>query len=301
MAQRRPDRVHGVVVVDKPAGLSSQDTVTRVRKRIGVRSAGHTGTLDPGATGVLPICLGQATKIAQWLLADDKHYTCELELGLVSDTHDLEGTVTRRTTVGAIDPAALEAALAALRGDTLQVPPMHSAIFHQGLRLHELARAGVEVERAPRPIRVDRLEVLGIAAPRLSLAVSCTKGTYVRALVRDLGERLGTGAVLTALRRTASGRFTLADALPVDALDNRTIAAHLVPTATVLGLPAVTVPDDRVDDVLNGHAVRTAHYAAPFAEGDRFQLVTTAGATLAVCERRADRTYFHRVLTYAPA
>jgi len=298
VGHRRPDRVHGVLVVDKPTGISSQDVVTRVRLKLHVRSAGHTGTLDPLATGVLPICLGQATKIAQWLLADDKQYECELELGLTSDTLDADGTVARRCEVTAIDPDALEAALATLRGDTLQVPPMHSAIQHGGLRLHELAREGIEVARAPRAIRVDRLDVLAIAPPRVRLAVACSKGTYVRALVRDLGERLGTGACLIALRRTVSGNFTVADALPVDRVDRASATAHLIPTARALDLPRVVVADDRVADVTNGVEARLAGFADGFADGARFQLVATGGEVLAVAERRGDRTYLHRVLTY---
>ncbi|MEO8553648.1 MAG: tRNA pseudouridine(55) synthase TruB, partial [Kofleriaceae bacterium] len=186
MGHRRPDRVHGVLVVDKPTGISSQDAVTKVRLKLHVRSAGHTGTLDPLATGVLPICLGQATKIAQWLLAEDKHYTCELELGITSDTLDITGAVLRRAAVTALDPVALEAALAPLRGVTAQLPPMHSAIQHGGLRLHELAREGIEVDREPRTIRVDRLDVIAIDPPRVRLAIACSKGTYVRALARDL-------------------------------------------------------------------------------------------------------------------
>ena len=298
MGRRRPDRAHGVLVVDKPTGMSSQDLVTMVRLRLHVRSAGHTGTLDPLATGVLPICLGQATKIAQWLLADDKRYTCELELGITSDTLDVTGVVERRAEVTAIDPLALEAARAALRGTTMQLPPMHSAIQHGGLRLHELARSGIEVERELREIRVARLDVVAIEPPRIRLAIECSKGTYVRALVRDLGERLGTGACVTALRRTASGGFTEADALPLDAVDRATATARLIPTARALGLPTVIVPDAGVADVINGHGTRLAIHAATFAEGERFTLVATDGEVVAVCERRDGRTYLHRVLTY---
>lgn len=300
MVRRRADRSHGVLVVDKPTGVSSQDVVTRVRLRLGVRSAGHTGTLDPLATGVLPICFGQATKIAQWLLADDKQYTCECELGLTSTTHDSQGQVTRVATVAAIDPAALEAALARLRGPIEQVPPMHSAIWIDGQRLHELARDGVDVAPPARAVRVDRLEVLAIAGPRITLAVACSKGTYVRALVRDLGAALGTGAVVTALRRTASGGFTEAMAVPVAQLDRYTAEARLIPVRVALGLPEVPVTDAAQADVINGHEVRLTRFAEGFAEGERFQIVTARGDTLAVCERRAGRTFVHRVLVYEP-
>ncbi|MBL8621992.1 MAG: tRNA pseudouridine(55) synthase TruB [Myxococcales bacterium] len=300
MGRRRADRSHGVLVVDKPTGVSSQDVVTRVRLRLGVRSAGHTGTLDPLATGVLPICFGQATKIAQWLLADDKQYTCECELGVTSTTLDSEGEVTRVAAVDAVDPVALEAALAGLRGPIEQVPPMHSAIKIDGHRLHELAREGVDVAPPARAVRVDRLEVLAIAGPRITLAVACSKGTYVRALVRDLGAALGTGAVVTALRRTASGGFTEAMAVPMGQIDRRTAEARLIPVRVALGLPEVPVADGAQADVINGHEARLTRFAEGFAEGERFQIVTERGDTLAVCERRAGRTFVHRVLVYEP-
>ncbi|MBK9032911.1 MAG: tRNA pseudouridine(55) synthase TruB [Myxococcales bacterium] len=300
VVRRRPDRLHGIVIVDKPTGVSSQDVVTRVRKRLGVRSAGHTGTLDPLATGVLPICLGQATKIAQWLIAEDKRYVATCELGLTSPTLDSESEVTRTAVVDAIEPAALEAALATLRGAQDQVPPMHSAIWIDGRRLHELARAGVEVTPPARSVRVDELTVVEIAPPTVTLRIACSKGTYVRALVRDLGERLGTGAVLTALRRTASGAFTEAQAVPMEALDRHSIAAHLVPIRLALGLPEVVVDDAAIADVINGHEQRCARYADGFANGDRFQLVSARGETLAVCERVAGRTLLGRVLVYEP-
>ncbi len=298
MVQRRADRLHGVLVVDKPTGVSSQDTVTRVRLALGVRSAGHTGTLDPLATGVLPICLGQATKIAQWLAADDKRYTCTATLGLTSTTLDSEGQVTRRATVDHVDPAALEAALAGLRGEHAQVPPLHSAIWIDGERSHKLARDGVAVTPAARPVRVDELTVTRLAPPEVDLAIACGKGTYVRALVRDLGDALGTGAVLTALRRTASGRFTIDRAVPMAAINWRTIAPHVIPTRVALGLPEVVVDAAGVADVYNGHELRVARYVDGFADGDRFQLVTADGDTVAVCERRDGRMFMHRVLVY---
>ena len=298
MTRRRPDRLHGVLIVDKPVGVSSQDVVTRLRLRLGVRSAGHTGTLDPLATGVLPLCLGQATKIAQWLLSDDKRYLCTCELGLTSTTLDTEGEVTRVATVDAIDPAAVEAALVGLRGELAQVPPMHSAIWIDGRRAHELAREGVTMAPPPRAVRVDELRVVAIDGPRVTLAIACSKGTYVRALVRDLGAALGTGAVVTALRRTASGRFTLDDALAYDEVNYRVAPTRLIPTRVALGLPEVAVDDAAVVDVINGHEQRLARYAELFAEGDRFQLVSSQGDTLAVCERRAGRTFVHRGLVY---
>jgi tRNA pseudouridine55 synthase len=298
MPSRRPDHSHGVLVVDKPTGESSQDVVTRVRLRLGIRSAGHTGTLDPMATGVLPICIGQATKIVQWLQSDDKRYLGECELGIDSDTDDLDGTVVRRVAVPAIDAVALACALARLRASTEQLPPLHSAIWRDGRRMHELARVGIAVAPIPRPIRIDTLTVLAIEPPRLRFEIACSKGTYVRAVVRDLGQLLGSGAVLTQLRRVSSGGFTLADATPVAALDRKTATAVLIPTARALGIAQVEVPDHGVADVIRGRLERLVGYASRFVDGERFQLVTSRGDTLAICERRDARTWIHRVLTY---
>src|SRR5690349_10543774 len=187
--------LHGVVVVDKPVGLSSAQVVAEVRRLARVKRAGHTGTLDPLATGVLPVCVGVATRIAGWLLADDKAYEAELELGVTTDTLDATGEVVSRDAERAaeVTAEAFEQALAALRGPSLQVPPMYSAIRQGRRRLHEMARAGEVVDRAPRPIVVHRLDLLGFAPPRARIAIACTKGTYVRSLVDDLGRALGCG------------------------------------------------------------------------------------------------------------
>ena len=203
---------------------------------------GHTGTLDPMATGVLPIALGEGTKLAPFLLAEDKAYEGELELGVTTTTLDAEGEVTGRSDPNHVTEAALRSALAAWTGDREQVPPMYSALRHGGRRLHELARAGVEVERQPRAIRVDRFELLGFAPPRARFAVDCSKGTYVRCLARDVGEALGCGATLVALRRTRHGAFTLADALALAEVDASTAGLRLVdPVRALAHLPSVTL------------------------------------------------------------
>src|SRR5262245_41984861 len=208
----------GVLVVDKPGGLTSAEVVARVKQALGAEKVGHTGTLDPMATGVLPLAIGEATKLAPFLLADDKESEGELELGVTTDTLDAEGTVLERRPAGDLDEAALRGAFAALSGDLLQVPPMHSALRHGGRRLYELAREGVEVDRTARPVTVRRFDLLAFTPPRARFHVDCSKGTYVRALVRDVGSVLGCGAILTALRRTRAGRFRLADAVALEAV-----------------------------------------------------------------------------------
>jgi tRNA pseudouridine55 synthase len=289
--------MNGVLVVDKPRGMTSAAVVSLVRRRARVASAGHTGTLDPLATGVLPVCVGSATKLSQWLTAEDKAYEAELTLGLETDTLDIDGVETRRDPDAAarVDRAALAAALAAVAAEPMQVPPMFSAIKQDGVRLHRLARTGVEVERAPRPVRIDRCELLDATLPRARIAIACSKGTYVRSLVRDVGTRLGCGAVLTALRRTASGRFTLADAVPLaDITSPAAAAAHLISPVVALGLPTMTVPADRVRDVLDGRPLEPA-LTAGVGEG-MFLILTEAGDVLAICELAAGALRYHRVL-----
>ena len=249
----------GVLVIDKPAGPTSAKVVAQVKRALGARKVGHTGTLDPMATGVLPLCLGAATRIARWLLADDKAYEGELYLGIETDTLDADGEITARNEEGAaaVDEAALRAALASWLGDSMQRPPMYSALKRDGVRLHELARRGEAVDRPPRPIRIDAIELLGFEPPRARFSVACSKGTYVRSLVADVGEALGCGAHLTALRRTRSGRFTLEDAVALGDLDRARAERALVSPAAALGhLPAVAIPAERVAQVTSGVQLR---------------------------------------------
>ena len=301
MSLRSQNQLHGVLVIDKPSGATSAAVVTEVRRRLGFEVVGHTGTLDPLATGVMAMCLGAATKLAQWLLADDKTYDAVIELGVDTDTLDLDGQV-----VGG-DPALAQAvtrdaalaALTALRGTYDQVPPMYSAIQLDGRRLYDLARAGEVVDVAARSVRIDRLELITFAPPRLELAIACSKGSYVRSLVRDLGQLLGCGAALAELRRTSSGRFTLAQALPLAFLDRTTAIAHLIDPATAVGLPAVTVAAADERDVLDGRVLDRERFAPPgLAVGDRFQLLTETGAVLALALLQAERIELVRVLTY---
>jgi tRNA pseudouridine55 synthase len=290
----RRDELHGVLIIDKPYGMTSAEVVNEVRRRAEIASAGHTGTLDPIATGVLPVCVGTATKLSQFLTAEDKVYEATVELGLETDSYDTEGAVTNRDPDAAarVTREAIEQALAVLALTTEQVPPMHSAIRQGGVRLHELARAGVEVDRAPRPVRFDRLELLAFEPPHARIAIACSKGTYVRSLVRDLGERLGCGATLIALCRTASGRFTLAQAIPVDAITSpMSAAARLIPAAQALGLQSIAIAPDRIRDVLDGRQLDVSAMAPGM-----FQVLGDDGRVVAICERVGDAMRYHRVL-----
>jgi tRNA pseudouridine55 synthase len=235
--------VDGVLVVDKPAGPTSHDLVDRVRRALGTRRVGHTGTLDPFATGVLPICVGRATRLARFLSGGEKEYLATVRMGFATTTDDLTGEP-----LGA--PAAFEAthdelcaALSSLVGSFDQVPPAFSARHVAGRRLYELARRGEAVRRAATPVTVHALELVSRTGGTVELAVRCSPGTYVRALARDLGERLGTGAHLTALRRIRSGAFDLSQAVAGDDLSGA--EGMLMPMAgLLLDLPAVRVGDE---------------------------------------------------------
>jgi tRNA pseudouridine55 synthase len=203
----------GVLVVDKGRGATSFDVVAIVRRRLGVRRIGHAGTLDPDATGVLPILVGEATKITPYLVDQDKEYLATVRFGLTTDTHDVSGRVLSETPVDDLVPARLEDVCRAFVGHIKQVPPMYSAVHHQGRRLYELARAGIEVERAPREVTIRSIAIEKIDGPRATLRVVCGKGTYVRVLAADLGAALGCGGAVESLVRCRVGPFDLRDAV----------------------------------------------------------------------------------------
>jgi tRNA pseudouridine55 synthase len=278
----------GILVIDKPAGLTSADVVARVKHARGARRCGHTGTLDPMATGVLPIALGEGTKAAPYLLADDKAYQAEIELGVTTDTLDADGKETGRRDPSAVTEAALLAALHAWVGEREQIPPMYSALKRDGKRLYELARAGVEVDRAPRPVRILSCDLSWFRSPRASFAVCCGKGTYVRALVRDVGEALGCGATLVALRRTRAGRFTLADAVPLA----EAATARVVSLSEALAdLPAVAIAATQAADVRHGRPLP----APPDPPSGPLRLIGPSGALLAVVMADGGRLRYLRV------
>ena len=209
----------GLVLVDKPAGISSAAVVARVRRVLGGVKAGHTGTLDPFATGLLPLCLGEGTKLATYLTDADKSYEGVIRLGVSTDTYDRTGTVTSTAPVPAVDAATLARIAAEMTGNVMQVPPSFSAIKKDGRPMYELARRGEAPEMEARPVRVDRVEFGDLGGGLVSVSVDCSKGFYVRSLARDLGESLGCGAVLDELQRTRVGRLRIEDATPLAAIE----------------------------------------------------------------------------------
>jgi len=306
------DELHGVVVVDKPGGMTSAAVVARVKRALRVKRVGHTGTLDPMATGVLPLCLGEGTKLAGFLLADDKAYEATLELGVETDTLDADGQVTRerREAAAAVVEDALRECLTGFVGAIEQVPPMYSAIRHQGKRLHELARKGVEVERPARPVVIHALELTGFDGPFARLRVHCSKGTYIRTLVADVGAALECGARLTQLRRTASGRFRIGDSVALESLDDRDLSleerrararAHLVtPEVAVDTLATVQIEPDRVTQVRNGLQLGAEQIGlSEMAPKGPYRLLNEAGQLLAIAELSDGKLRYSRVFTYA--
>ena len=216
----RPPRckVDGVLLLDKPGGMTSNAALQKARWLLNAAKAGHTGTLDPMATGLLPLCFGEATKFAGTLLVADKRYEAVIRLGARTDTGDAEGEVLERRPV-AVKLEQVEAALARFTGDIMQVPPMHSALKRNGRPLYEYARKGIEVERLPRPVTIHSLKLVSCAGDTLEIAVDCSKGTYIRTLAQDIGELLGCGGHLTGLRRTRIASLHLESAVTLEALE----------------------------------------------------------------------------------
>lgn len=286
----------GVLVIDKPTGPTSFDVVRQVRSLLRLKKVGHTGTLDPLATGVLPLCLGEATKVAGFITEGDKAYDATVRLGSETDTLDAEGQVTAQAPVPALTPALIEAALARFRGPFDQIPPMYSAVKVGGKRLYELARAGEEVERAARQVTVYELVLRDFSAERLQLSVRCSKGFFVRTLAQDVGRALGCGAHLEALRRTASGPFTLAQALPLadvpELLKQGALASRLMTMSHAL----VELPEVRVNAA---DAKRVSHgvpVEVPSGKAGRVRVMGPDDALLAVAEATGGRLRYLRVL-----
>ncbi|HZU72125.1 MAG TPA: tRNA pseudouridine(55) synthase TruB [Acidimicrobiales bacterium] len=268
----------GFLNVDKPAGWTSHDVVARCRRLLGLRRVGHAGTLDPDATGVLVVAAGPATRLLRFLAPLTKRYEGEMVLGVATSTLDAAGEVTGRWDMAGVDLGRLRAAAAGLTGDIMQVPPMVSAVQVGGRRLHDLARQGIEVERAPRAVTVERFDVTPGSEPSVfCFEVDCSSGTYVRVLVADLGEAVGGGAHLRRLRRTAVGPFAVDDAVPLD----RVGPDRLMPPAAALSfLPTVALGDEGLDAVRHGRPI-TAPEAG--AEGP-WALTGPAGELVAVYE-----------------
>jgi tRNA pseudouridine55 synthase len=256
--------IDGALLLDKPVGPSSNGVLQEAKRLLGARKAGHGGTLDPLASGLLLLLFGEATKLAGLLLDQDKEYLATVKLGETTATGDAEGEILERREVP-VDRPDLDAVLERFRGEIEQLPPMHSALKRDGVPLYKLARQGKAVERASRRIRILELEVASFEPPRLNLRVRCSKGTYIRTLAEDIGAALGTGAHLSGLRRTASGRFRIEDAVSLEALRELPPAARsdlvLPLTALVQGLPRAALDAGAEARLRNGQALEISGLA----------------------------------------
>jgi tRNA pseudouridine55 synthase len=256
-------RIDGVVLLDKPAGMSSQGAVTAVKRAFNADKAGHTGTLDPMATGLLPICLGEATKYSQDLLEADKSYIAQVKFGSRTDTGDAEGQIIEELPLPAFaDELAIKAALDALlpkfTGPITQVPPMYSALKRDGKPLYEYARAGIELERAPREITIHAIRWTNINWPEATLEVSCSKGTYIRVLAEDIGNTLGCGAHLVGLRRTEVGHLNLEQSFTMESIQQglQDSSSYILPVDALLQtLPHLTVDEQQAKRLEMGQRV----------------------------------------------
>src|SRR5574338_303186 len=264
--------ISGVLVVDKPVGMTSHDVVQAIRNRTGLRRAGHTGTLDPRASGVLVILVGPAVRLSEYVSASDKRYQAVIRLGATTDTYDADGRILSTQPVDKLNETQFEESLQSFVGEIEQVPPPYSAVKIKGRKAYEMAREGEDIDLSPRRIKVYNLELLEWAPPEAVIDVYCSSGTYVRSLAHDLGEKLGVGAHLIGLRRTKSGRFTLRDAVPLrklrDAFEDGNWYQYLIPAAEALSdWPAIELAHEQVDAIRHGHRIPAEEGAEGMVRG----------------------------------
>jgi tRNA pseudouridine55 synthase len=284
MIEPRP----GILVVDKVAGVTSFDAVALARRALGVRRVGHAGTLDPAATGVLPLLVGEATKLTPYLMDHDKEYVATVRFGVTTDTQDLTGRVLATAAVTGLSRERLEVVCRPFVGRIAQTPPMFSAVHHEGQRLYELARRGVEVERTPREVVVSSIAVDEVSGPTATLRIVCGKGTYIRALASDIGAQFGCGAALERLTRTRVGPFTLRNAIPWSELaDGRRDSLRtrlLAMDAALAAWPAVRLDAGRTRQFTHG---QPADLVAPMASGQLVRVYDEQEMLLGVGETDA--------------
>jgi len=264
MAKRKSGRdVHGIILLDKRLGVSSNQALQEVRRLLNANKAGHTGALDPLATGVLPLCFGEATKVSALMLDDDKHYTVTLRLGVMTDTGDSEGQIVAQMPVPSFTEAELRACLLKFSGEIEQIPPMYSALKYQGKKLYELAREGKTVDRQARRITIYALNLLGFDHDSITLDVSCSKGTYIRSLAEDIGQALGSCATVTALRRTAAGIFGIEKTHTwpqLQSMDSEELMGTLIPVdAPLADIPAIALSAEQALRIQQGQQINIDH------------------------------------------
>lgn len=261
MRRRLKGRViDGMLLLDKRSGVSSNHALQEVKRLLGAAKAGHTGSLDPLASGLLPLCFGQATKLSQFLLNTNKRYSVDIRLGVSTTTGDAEGEIIARSAVPELNKRTIESILKKFTGDITQIPPMHSALKHDGIRLYELARKGLSVDRKPRPITIHELMLVDYQEELLSLNVYCSKGTYIRSLAEDIGAVIGCGGFVHRLRRTAIGDFDISVAIDLETLklmqtDTDRLNCLLPPDCVVRSMPLLEFSEESVFAIRQGQTV----------------------------------------------
>lgn len=279
--------INGVINVYKPQNLSSNQAVVRVKKILGVKKVGHTGTLDPLACGVLPICIGNATKISEYLINKDKAYRVKVKFGILTDTYDCEGSVIKEDLNVKLSKEEVEQAVKSFIGKQSQIPPNYSALKVNGVRAYELARKGVEFELKPREINIYSIDDIIFENNECSFVVECSKGTYIRSLCKDIAEKLGTFGTMTFLERVKSGQFIKEDAINIENLDEENIKDNIIPIENVLNLPKLLIDNPNIIKLLrNGVFVKNPAYIGTINEG--LYLLYNEDELIGICERKAD-------------
>lgn len=277
-------------MVDKPTGVTSHDVVLKLRRVLSTRRIGHTGTLDPAASGVLLACVGKGTKVAQFLTGHDKEYRAVVRLGATSDTYDGEGEIKETEGECRVSPERIKDTVNSFKGEIWQLPPLHSAIKHKGKRLYQYAREKKEVERTKRRVEIKEISITGVRVPHVELKVSCSKGTYVRSLAHDLGQKLGCGAYLFSLRRTRVGPFRLEDALSPERIsevqkEGRIDEALISIEQALTHLPSVAMREDSVARVRNGARLVSSYVSSvdgSFEAGQTISMTDEQGKIIAM-------------------
>lgn len=299
---------HGMINVYKEAGYTSHDVVARLRGICKQKKIGHTGTLDPDAVGVLPVCLGNGTKLCEMLSDDTKEYVALLRLGIVTDTQDISGTVLARNKTD-VSPEKAREAIGSFLGESMQIPPMYSALKVNGKKLYELAREGKEVERKARPVTISQLEILKEEHPEYTLKVECSKGTYIRTLCHDIGQKLGCGAVMAALTRTRVGKFAIEEAHTLNELQSLAETGHLsdvvIPVEKMFEkMPAFYVKETGMKALKNGNQLKQEDLEGDFteqiADGQEFRVYDHQGIFYGIYSYIRQRRLFCPVKLFLP-
>ncbi len=293
------DAVDGILVVDKPAGLTSSDACLRVKRMFQLKKAGHLGTLDPLATGVLPLCVNEGTKLVPFLSNCDKEYIATMRLGIETDTQDSQGAVVQQAGHAGCTPRDITAVLKGFCGEQQQKPPMYSAVKRNGVPLYKIARKGGWVERRPRRILIHEIDVIDVSLPLVTFRAVCSPGTYIRTLCHDAGRQLGCGAHLTGLQRVRNGAFHLNDSVSLDDCAARcreeVFEQHLIPSRDALaGMPEVRVGEQQARRVRNGVRISVEEAGTTcelrLHDGQVVKIVTETGCMAAVAEVNSDAT-----------